>query len=219
VTYKSGGVTYRREYFASHPDQVIVVRLSADKPASITGSIQLTDRHHGKVAIEGNTVSSQGKLDDRFYFTSATISSDIAIGTPEQIAKSPRSFAGNNMKYESQMRVIADGGTLTAGAEGELKVANANSVVILLAAGTDYLADFSKHWRGDDPHAKVTQQIDAAAKRSYDELLSRHLADYQTLFNRLQLDLGKTDPRKTRCRCTNESRTTGRIRTIPNWSR
>jgi alpha-L-fucosidase 2 len=76
-------------------------------------------------------------------------------------------------------------------------VAHVNSVTILLAAGTDYLADFSKHWRGDDPHAKVKRQIDAAAKRPYDELLSRHLADYQSLFNRLQLDLGKTNPRKT----------------------
>ena len=45
VAYKSGGVTYRREYFASYPDQVIVVRLSADKPGSLSGSIQLTDRH------------------------------------------------------------------------------------------------------------------------------------------------------------------------------
>jgi len=197
VTYKSGGVTYRREYFASYPDQVIVVRLSADKPGSLSGSIQLADRHHGKVAIEGNTVSSRGILDERFYFTSATINSDIAVGTPEQVANAPRPFAGNNMKYEAQMRVLADGGALSAGAEGELKVANANSVVILLAAGTDYLADFSRHWRGDDPHEKATRQMEAAAKRPYEELLSRHVADYQSLFNRLQLDLGKSDPGRT----------------------
>jgi alpha-L-fucosidase 2 len=100
------------------------------------------------------------------------------------------------MKYEAQMRVLADGGTLTPGADGEIKVANANSVTILLAAGTDYLADYAKHWRGEDPHAKVKQQLEAAAKFSYEELLTRHIADYQSLFNRLQLDLGKSDSNK-----------------------
>lgn len=194
VTYTSGGVAYRREYLASYPDQVIAICLSADKPGSISGSVQLTDRHFGKITTAGNTVTARGKLDEKIYVVKGF--SDIAYGTPEQIANAARPFAGNNMKYESQVRVIADGGALSAGAEGELKVANATSVVILLAAGTDYLADFSKRWRGDDPHAKVSRQLEAAAKRSYEELLSRHLADYQSLFNRLQLDLGKTDPRK-----------------------
>jgi len=195
VTYKSGGVTYRRQYFASYPDQVIVVRLTANKPSSITGSIQLADRHFAKLTTEGNSITARGKLDATIYVTKGF--SDIAYGTPEQIASATRPFAGNNMKYEAQTRVLADGGALSPGADGELKVANANSITILLAAGTDYLSDFSKHWQGEDPHAKVTQQLDAAAKRSYDELLSRHLADYQSLFNRLQLDLGKTDLRKT----------------------
>ena len=196
VTYQSDDVRYRREYFASFPDQVIVVRLSADKPGKISASIQLTDRHGAKVSIEGDTVTSRGRLDERFYFTSASVNSDIALGTPEQVAKAPRPFAGNNMNYEAQMRVLAHGGTLSPGADGVLKVADANSVTILLAAGTEYLADFSRRWRGEDPHARVTQQLEAAAKQSYEELLSRHVADYQSLFKRLHLDLGKSDPSK-----------------------
>ena len=44
VTYQTGGVTYRREYFASHPDQVLVERLTADKPGVYTGSIELSRR-------------------------------------------------------------------------------------------------------------------------------------------------------------------------------
>ena len=195
VTYKSGGVTYRREYFASYPDQVLVIRLSADKPGSIAGSVGLTDRHFAKITAEGNTITARGKLDEKIYVTKGT--TDIAFGTPEQIASAGRHFAGNNMKYEAQVRVITDGGTLSKGADGELKVANANSVLILLAAGTDYLADAAKNWRGEDPHSAVTMQIDAASKRPYEQLLSRHLDDYQSLFNRLKLDLGKTDPKKT----------------------
>ena len=194
VTYKSGGVTYRREYFASYPDRVIVIRLTAEKPGAITGGVRLTDAHLGKTTVDGNTITLRGKLDDKIYVVSGF--SEIAIGTPEQIASAQRKFAGNNMKYEAQLRVIAEGGAVAAGADGELRVTGANSVTILLAAGTDYLADYAKHWQGEDPHAKVTQQLAAAAKRPYAELLARHVADYQSLFNHLQLDLGKTDARK-----------------------
>jgi alpha-L-fucosidase 2 len=165
VTYKSGGVTYRREYFASYPDQVIVVRVSADKAGSITGSLQLVDRHFARMTAAGNTITAQGKLDDKLYISKSFY--EIALGTPDQIANAAHFLAGNNMKYEAQMRVIAEGGALSAGAEGELKVTGANSVVILLAAGTDYVADISRHWRGDDPHEKVTRQMEAAAKRTY----------------------------------------------------
>ena len=195
VTYKSGGVTYRREYFASYPDQAIVIRLSADQPGSISGSVQLADKHFAKLTTVGNTVTARGKLDEKLYISRKF--SEIAYGTPEQIANAKNVWAGNNLKYEEQMRVMADCGTLIPGADGEFKVTNATSVTILLAAGTEYLAEFSKQWRGEDPHAKVTQQIEAAAKRSYEELLARHVADYQSLFNRLQLDLGKSDPGKT----------------------
>ena len=173
---------------------MIVVRLTADKPGSISGSVQLADKHFAKMSTDGNTVTARGKLDDKLYITKDFTA--IAYGTPEQIANATHVLAGNNMKYEEQMRVLADDGKISAGADGELKVAGANSVTILLAAGTDYLADFSKHWRGEDPHAKVTQQLEAAAKYSYAELLARHMADYQSLFNRLQLDLGKSDPCK-----------------------
>ncbi len=195
VTYKSGGVTYHREYFASYPDQVLVVRLSADKPGSISGSVKLADRHLAKITAEENTITARGKLDEKLYISYKF--TEVAFGTPEQIANAPHTFAGNNMKYEAMVRVINDGGTIKGGADGELKMSNANSVTILLAAGTDYLADASKNWRGEDPDARVNQQIDAASKRTYEELLSRHMADYQSLFNRVRLDLGKTDPRKT----------------------
>jgi alpha-L-fucosidase 2 len=197
VSYKSGGVAFRREYFASYPDQVIAVRLTADKPASITCAIRLDDRHCGKIAVEGNTVSSSGTLDEKLYLTSPSVNSPVEFGTPEQVAAAPRSFAGNNMKYEARMRVVADGGTLSPGSEGEIKVSHADSVTILLAAATDYLPDAAKHWRGDPPHATVSRQLDAATAEPYDKLLRRHVADYQSLFDRLQLDLGKTDSKKT----------------------
>ena len=52
IQYKSGGVTYTREYFASYPDQVIVMRFSADKPGSLSGELWLDSLHRSQFAIE-----------------------------------------------------------------------------------------------------------------------------------------------------------------------
>ena len=65
VTYQVGGVTYTREYFASHPDQVLVVRLTADHPRAYTGTVDLTDMHGGTVAAAGSRRVVRGRAAQR----------------------------------------------------------------------------------------------------------------------------------------------------------
>ncbi len=64
VTYKLGGVPYRREYFCSHPAQVLVVRLTADKGGRYTGSLDLTDMHGAAISADGPRLTSTGALDN-----------------------------------------------------------------------------------------------------------------------------------------------------------
>ena len=61
VTYMVGGVTYTREYFASHPDQVLVVRLTADRPHAYTGTLALSDMHGG-VGVPDSMMGVAGAL-------------------------------------------------------------------------------------------------------------------------------------------------------------
>ena len=62
VSYQVGGTTYRREIFASHPAQVLVVRLTADRPGSYTGGIELRDARHAKTVADGSRITSAGTL-------------------------------------------------------------------------------------------------------------------------------------------------------------
>jgi alpha-L-fucosidase 2 len=55
VRYRAGDITYTREVFASAPDQVIVMRLSADQPGQISFTARLTTPHPSRVAVEGAT--------------------------------------------------------------------------------------------------------------------------------------------------------------------
>jgi len=158
--YTSGGVRYQREYFCSFPDQVMVLRFTADKPGQYTGTVQLTDAHQAATTAERNRLTAAGALD-------------------------------NGLRYEAQVLVLHDGGTVEADA-GKLRFRNADNLTVLLAAGTDYLPQYANGWRGEHPHARVLRQLESAAAKSYDALRSAHVADHQNLFDRVQLDLGKT---------------------------
>ncbi|MCX5683641.1 MAG: glycoside hydrolase N-terminal domain-containing protein [Planctomycetota bacterium] len=77
VTYKSGGVTFRREAFASHPDGVMVIRFTADKPASHTGALQLVGAHKETTQAAGNALLFSGELENGLkYFTKMAVTID-----------------------------------------------------------------------------------------------------------------------------------------------
>ncbi|NJP94251.1 glycoside hydrolase family 95 protein [Nonomuraea sp. FMUSA5-5] len=98
----------------------------------------------------------------------------------------------NRLRFEAQVQVIAEGGTRTDAGD-RITVTGADSAVIVLSAGTDYAGTYPAY-RGEDPHARVTAAVDAAAAQGYDQLRKAHVADYRELFDRVRLDLGGTAP-------------------------
>ena len=160
VRYRCGGTTFRREYFASHPDQVIVMRLTADKPGGYTGTVELTDAHKAPIVAKAGRLTASGSLP-------------------------------NKLKHESQVLVLHEGGSLKAEG-GQIALKGCDSLTLLLAAGTDYVADGRKNWRGEHPHAELSRRLAAAAKKPYDALKGAHVKDYQSLLGRVRLDLGPT---------------------------
>jgi len=95
----------------------------------------------------------------------------------------------NGMDYEAQVLVLNDGGTVSVKGNS-IVVTKADSVTLLLAAGTSFANDPFKNWKGEHPHQRVTRQLDAAAKKTCAQLRAAHVADYQNLFNRVSLTLG-----------------------------
>jgi len=98
----------------------------------------------------------------------------------------------NQMEYESQLLVLNQGGTFISDTSG-ITIKDANQVTILLAAGTSFLNDHRKDFKGDHPHARLEKNLADASKKPYAQLRKTHIADYQNLFNRVTLNLG-ADP-------------------------
>ncbi len=186
ISYRSGSVNYRREYFASYPAQVLVLRFTADQPGKLTGQVTMGNIHEVPIVAEDNTLVMRGETSTLRYW-------QLVLSDSKRLIAG-RQYSSDKLivlDFEARVRVLRDGGTITT-TGNTIAFANCNSVTLLLAAETNYVADRSKGWRGEHPHARVCAHIAGAEKRSFAELLAEHVADYQSVFHRVKLDLGQS---------------------------
>ena len=101
---------------------------------------------------------------------------------------------GSNLFFQVNVRVLLKGGKII-GQGGSLKVEGATEAVVLLAANTSYVMNYGNGYKGADP-AQAAVQVNAAAKKKFNQLKQAHLADYQNYFRRVALDLGATPAAK-----------------------
>jgi len=171
TTYQSGGVRYTREYFASYPAQVLVFRFTADSPGACSGTIRLVDAHEGRVVGKDDRIIMSGSLAGNSFRDQDTY--------------------GLHLDYEAQIQVLHAGGSLAA-ADTSITFRNCDSLTILLAADTSYLNRHEEGWTGKHPTGRINARLAAAAARTFADLKREHIRDYQELFNRLTMDLGRT---------------------------
>ena len=173
TTFTRDGVTYNREVFATPMDQVIVVRLTADKPKAITFDAQFRGARnsmHSNYGTDYFTIDGLG--DDRLLMKGR--SSDY-LGVK------------GALRYEAQVKAVADGGSVRVDGDS-LKVTEADSATLVIAAATN----FTNYKTLDaDPHQRVEQTIHPAAAKPYAELLEDQLREHRQFFRRVKLDLGE----------------------------
>ena len=177
VSYEQDGVAFQRQYFASYPDNVIVIRLTADQQGALSFTVrpkipylELKQRT-GSVTAAGNLLTLKGKIP---------------------------MFSCN---FEGQIKVLNEGGSVSTNAKaGTIEVNKADAVTLLIANGTNYrlsATTFSnppaeKLDPNAFPHDAVSARIQAAEGFGYAALQERHLTDYQTLFGRVSVNLTAT---------------------------
>lgn len=187
VKYTYNAVEYRREYFVSYPDRVMVIKFGASEKGAVNFTLHpeipfIKDYgvkegdgggKSGKMEADGDTITLSGKMD---YY---------------------------NILFEAQLKVLHTGGKLTAAADGCLVLKKADSAIILIAPGTNYKMESRVFTEPDNkqkltpyppPHKEVAKIIECASQKTYGELLAEHILDYQRYFNRVDLDWGGEEP-------------------------
>lgn len=184
VRYTAGGATFTREVFSSFPDQVIVVRLTCDRPGKIAFTATADSLLRHAVQTDG-----QQTLILRGQAPAHSEPSYRRVPNPIRYEDGPDA---EGMRAELHVRVLAEGGRVTAGGAA-LTVEGADAVTLLVSAGTSYNGfDKSPGREGRDPASVALPPLAAAAALPYAELLTRHEADHRALFRRVSLDLGAT---------------------------
>ena len=186
VWYTADGVRFSRELFASAPDQVIVVRLTADRPGRIAVRVGLQTPLPATIAADGDTLILRGRNGDGDATT--------ADGTPIRGA----------LDVQARVRVLTEGGTVSA--DGDvLTVAGADAATLLVSAATSYV---NYHDVSGDPERRTRDALAAASAKGFGALRAAHVADYRTLFRRVTIDVGRT--------AAADRPTDERIRTFPD---
>ena len=165
VSYKRDGVRYTREYFASYPDGVVVIRLTADQPRRISFRARLVvpDNRTAEYTSGDGELAVLGALHD------------------------------NGLRYAAAALVLTEEGERSDLDNGQVGVVAANSAWIVLTAATNYRLHYPDY-RGSEPLAAVRARLSRASELGGRQVLERHIADHSSLFGRMSLIFGRPRP-------------------------
>lgn len=177
VTFKLGKVTYKREVFASYPDQAIVVRISADQPGKVSFSSKMTR----KTDIKDDMYRYDPGVEPRFFKEVGTYPTTIKSLGAGYFSFSGQTFP-KGVKFNAHFKLKLNGGKASSIPAG-FKVENANEAIIYITAASDFY--------GGDANIEAKKYMDKVVNRSYKDLLAAHLKDYQDLYRRVDFEMEK----------------------------
>jgi alpha-L-fucosidase 2 len=166
VRFGAGGTVFTREAFVTAVDQVIVLRISADRPGAIALTASMSRERDATSRTEGNdTIVLEGQ----------------ALPASARHVEEPTA----GVRFAGLTRIVPEGGRMHPDSSS-VTITGANAVTVLIAAATTM--------KVPDPSAAARQVLTVAAGRSYQELRERHVADYQRLAARARLTLNTPAP-------------------------
>lgn len=169
VSFTARGTTFKREAFISYPDNVLVVRLTADKPNAISVDTWLESFFTDNIKVAAGNIELNGQWEGPL---------------PQYWLIAPDE--GKGMKFQTVLKAVNDGGTSTT-FKNKLRIRNADSVTLLLTSATSYVNynDIS-----GNPVAKNIKTMDAIAGKDYKTLYDRHVNKFSSMMGRVHLNIG-----------------------------
>lgn len=164
VRFKAGRTVFTREAFATAVDQVIVLRLTADRRGAISFTASMSRERDATSRAEGNN---------------AVVLEGQALPASARHADEPKA----GVHFAGIARLLPEGGRMQSDASS-VTITGANAVTVLVAAATTM--------KERDPVEAARTVVNAAAGRSYQQLRQSHVDDYQRFARRAQLTLGAT---------------------------
>ncbi len=188
VSFTSGGNKHERECFVSEPDDVLVYMARTDAADGMNARIALTPNHTVSYSKQKNGLIMSGTLANGEKFEGSLVikakGGKIAVkGKAGQVTISEYAKSGN----AASMHAVYDAANMPY-----VEVNGAEAIIIYVSLATNYKMNYASDWKGADPAGTNKKILSKALKKNYAELRSDHVENYQKLFNRLSLSLGKS---------------------------
>lgn len=181
LRYTVGNTTYTREYFISHPDKVMMIKLTANKKGALTFNLKL------KSLLRFSTSTTRNQLHMSGY---APVHAE-----PNYRGNMPNAVVfdeNRGTRFSAQAKIKTTDGTLVQ-TDSTLGVTGATEAIVFLSIATSFNGfDKNPATEGLNAQAQATEALNNAFVKSYKQILAAHVKDYQQFFNRVKLDLGST---------------------------
>lgn len=174
VVYEAEGSKFKREVFASEPDQAIIIHIESLNEGRLDFNVGLESPHSRyKVSVQDDVIILNGK----------------ANNYPKELDRQNKPYPESKLSFEAHLKVINEGGELVPN-KNSIKVTGANKVTCYLVAATNFVnyKDIS-----GDPTKLCKAYLDNLDTKPYKLIKDNHIKDYRNLFDRVMLNLGKSE--------------------------
>jgi alpha-L-fucosidase 2 len=181
--FRIGNTSYTREIFVSHPDQLLIIRLSASEPEALDFSLRCTSQlKHNTKATPDNVLILEGRAP---VHAEPNYRGDI----PNAIVYDD-SPEGKGMRFQVHAQVLDTDGSLSH-AESTISVKRAQNAVLAVAIATSY-DEFDKEpgTEGRETGKQINDWFAKAKERSLAEIRQAHVRDFRRYFDRVVFFVG-----------------------------
>jgi len=179
VSYEIKGVKYTREYFVSHPDKVMVIKLTSNKKGALNFEVNFNSLLKYKVSLTDKTLKAKGY---------AQVTAKPGTNVSDPFAKVFDKTRGT--RFSTRVKIKSPDGIVTR-TDSSLVLKKGTEAIVYVSVATSFNGfDKNPATEGLDDEKIASAQLNKAFQKSYSILKSNHLKDYQFFYNRVNLNLG-----------------------------
>lgn len=181
VRYEQNGVEYKREYFVSNPDKVVVIKLTSNKKNALNFDVKFESLLNHKASVNNSVLKGLGHA---MIHPSPKFLGDVN--------SAEKSKENGGTRFISLVQLKNTDGKIVS-TDSTIGVKDASEVLIYVSLATSFNGfDKNPVTDGSDFEGIANKQMNQALAKSYNNLKADHIADYQKFFNRVSLNLGAT---------------------------
>ena len=181
TAYEINNIKFSREYFVSHPDKIMVIRLTSNKKGSLAFDVKFQSLLKFKLNVNDNLLEANGY---------SAVHAEPNYRNEVRGAVVFDSTRGT--RFSTLFKIKNSDGQLV-NTDSTIGIRNASEALLFISTATSFNGfDNDPATQGLPYQQNAKEQLNGALKKTFSQLKDAHLKDHQKFFNRVALDLGKT---------------------------